>query len=71
LTVDDNGRGLASTDPALHGAGAAATGTLAGSGHGLINIERRAFNLGGSHQFGKSELGGASVQIRVPLEPSA
>jgi hypothetical protein len=36
-------------------------------GHGLINIERRARLLGGSHAFGRSLLGGASISVRVPL----
>ena len=71
LTVDDNGRGLAFADPNNAELKAGAPGSVAGSGHGLVNIERRAFNLGGSHQFGQSDLGGASVQIRVPLEPLA
>jgi two-component system, NarL family, sensor histidine kinase UhpB len=36
-------------------------------GHGLINIERRARVLGGTHSFERSELGGASICVRVPL----
>lgn len=80
LCIDDNGRGLPAAgspirqQPGLgqatraQGAAAAPAG---GTGHGLINIERRAFHLGGSHRFGTSALGGASVQIRVPLDQAA
>ena len=34
-------------------------------GHGLINIERRARKLGGSHTFGTSQWGGALVSVRA------
>ncbi len=54
LRIDDDGRGL--PDP-----------TQVAMGHGLNNIERRARNLGGQHQFGRSALGGASVKVCVPL----
>ena len=40
-------------------------------GHGLINIERRARNLGGSHSFGRSPLGGALISVRAPLRSNS
>lgn len=58
LKVEDDGRGLPQR-LSEHQAG--------DRGHGLINIERRAHNLGGSHHFGDSDLGGALVIVRLPL----
>ncbi len=56
LNVEDDGCGLA--------------GTAASTGLGLPNIERRARKLGGQHHFSTSRLGGAWVQVCVPLEPA-
>ncbi len=80
LCIEDNGRGLpAAGSPIRQQPGfeqatraqAEAAAPAGGTGHGLITIERRAFHLGGSHRFGTSALGGASVQIRVPLNQAA
>lgn len=58
MVVEDDGRGLA-REPG------------AAPGLGLANIERRARKLGGSHLFSRSDWGGLSVQVDVPLEPAA
>ena len=58
MVVEDDGRGL------VREPGAA-------PGLGLANIERRARKLGGSHLFSRSDWGGLSVQVDVPLEPDA
>lgn len=59
LAVQDNGRGW--PDPA----GASQRG------HGLLNIERRARNLQGTHRLAAGEGGGALLQLWVPLAGSA
>ena len=54
LRIADDGRGMGhvqASDP----------------GHGLINIERRARKLGGSHSFGTSHWGGALVSVRAVI----
>ncbi|NJS36434.1 MAG: histidine kinase [Brachymonas sp.] len=58
LEVHDNGKGLSAD------LGASQVGQR---GHGLLNIERRALSLGGSHCFSASPLGGACVAVRVPI----
>jgi signal transduction histidine kinase len=63
LCIEDDGRGL---PPASNGVGQA--GATSEGGHGLLNIERRALGLGGSHRFGTSRWGGALVAVEVPLE---
>lgn len=52
LCIEDDGHGLAA---------------VASPGHGLPNIERRARQLGGSHRFERSPLGGALVWVQVPM----
>ncbi len=56
LSVEDDGRGL---DPAA----------FAVHGNGLAGIERRVRMLAGRHAWLHSPLGGAGLQVRVPLEP--
>ncbi|MES2632191.1 MAG: ATP-binding protein [Pseudomonadota bacterium] len=56
VSIDDDGQGIKTTS---------------GAGLGLPGIERRARKLGGEHRFARSQLGGARVEVRVPLEPSA
>jgi two-component system, NarL family, sensor histidine kinase UhpB len=54
LRIADDGRGLAHVQ-------------ADNPGHGLMNIERRARKLGGSHSFGQSRWGGALVCVQVPI----
>jgi signal transduction histidine kinase len=56
LRIHDNGKGLSQTTVQLS------------SGHGLLNIERRAHRLGGQHRFSSSSLGGALIEVQIPLE---
>jgi len=58
LTVEDDGRGLDAAAQA--GAG----------GHGLPNIERRVRKLAGWHTFSRGALGGARLDVGVPLDPA-
>lgn len=61
LSVQDNGRGLATR-----------SGEVALAGHGLPNIERRVRQLGGSFRLAPAPGGGALLEVEVPvLEPSA
>jgi two-component system, NarL family, sensor histidine kinase UhpB len=55
LCVEDDGRGIPAQD-------------VGRRGHGLINMERRARNLGGHHEIGRSALGGARIWVLVPLD---
>jgi signal transduction histidine kinase len=55
LTIEDDGQGL----PA---------GPRPATGHGLPNIERRVRKLEGTQVFSTSALGGARLQVCVPLE---
>jgi two-component system, NarL family, sensor histidine kinase UhpB len=64
LRVHDDGRGFTPTASDS----AASTPTAQRSGHGLLNIERRSRNLGGRHHFGHSHLGGALIEVQVPLQ---
>ncbi|MFM7332562.1 MAG: sensor histidine kinase, partial [Brachymonas sp.] len=60
LRIQDDGQGLPQSPASIR------------SGHGLLNIERRAHRLGGQHRFGSSPLGGTLVEVQIPLaEPSA
>ncbi|MRD47038.1 hypothetical protein GHT07_07095 [Caenimonas koreensis DSM 17982] len=52
--IEDDGRGMA--------------GAAGGAGLGLPGIERRARQLGGKHGFGVSDMGGARVEVRIPLD---
>jgi signal transduction histidine kinase len=54
LDVDDDGQGLPASAPG-------------GKGLGLASIERRARQLGGTHQAGRSALGGTRIHVQVPL----
>jgi signal transduction histidine kinase len=60
LRVHDDGQGFHTPDPS------AATEGLR-KGHGLLNIERRTHLLGGQHRFAQSPLGGAMLEVRIPL----
>jgi signal transduction histidine kinase len=42
-----------------------------GNGHGLENMRRRVQRMGGTIRFDRSELGGARVDIRIPLDPNS
>ncbi|WP_374669385.1 sensor histidine kinase [Ramlibacter sp.] len=53
VQVEDDGRGWPNAP--------------AGNGLGLPSLERRARKLGGRHRFDRSALGGALVQVTVPL----
>ena len=53
LSVEDDGKGLPSH-------------SHSDLGHGLINIERRARKLGGSHRFDAGNWGGARISVSVP-----
>ena len=53
LSVRDDGRGLASTDP--------------GDGHGLTNLADRARHLGGAFHVEDAPGGGVALEWRVPL----
>jgi two-component system sensor histidine kinase UhpB len=55
LQIEDDGRGL---PPA---------GERPQRGHGLLNIERRARNLGGGHAFEVARPGGTLLKVWVPL----
>lgn len=68
LQIDDNGRGLPPSPPPDANAEPAAP---AATGHGLPNIERRARKLGGRHAFARSDWGGLSVRVWVPLVSEA
>ena len=54
ISVEDDGQGLPEGPPA-------------GKGLGLASIERRARQLGGTHEASRSSLGGARIQVEVPL----
>ncbi|RYY87818.1 MAG: histidine kinase, partial [Comamonadaceae bacterium] len=54
LEVEDDGRGLPAAGERPQG-------------HGLLNIERRARNLGGGHRFAGGAAGGTRLVVRVPL----
>lgn len=56
MEVEDNGRGF---DPQQ---------AAAGSGQGLINIERRVRRLGGSHRFVRVAGSGMRLSVRVPTD---
>jgi signal transduction histidine kinase len=45
------------------------TGTLPGSGHGLVGMRERALLLGGSLDAGRHPDGGFRVLARLPLGP--
>lgn len=55
LRIHDDGKGLQQTSASI------------GSGHGLLNIERRARRLGGQHRFATSPLGGTLVEVTIPF----
>ena len=58
LNVHDDGRGLPQ---------ALLSREAGNQGHGLLNIERRAHNLGGRHLFATSPMGGALISVRIPI----
>jgi signal transduction histidine kinase len=60
LRVHDDGQGLHATDHST-------SNQQASKGHGLLNIERRTHLLGGQHRFGQSSLGGAMIEVQIPL----
>lgn len=66
LDIEDDGQGL----PPMHDAVGDDAAPRA-VGMGLPNIERRARKLGGQHRFGISSLGGAWVQVTVPIDVGA
>lgn len=58
LNVHDDGRGLPQ---------ALLSREAGNQGHGLLNIERRAHNLGGRHLFATSPMGGALISVSIPI----
>ncbi|MFD1660951.1 sensor histidine kinase [Streptomyces caeni] len=63
LRIDDDGVGLPP---------AAIPEALAKTGHfGLLGMAERAASLGGSLRLCRSPLGGAGIQLRIPLRPAA
>jgi signal transduction histidine kinase len=65
LTISDDGAG--SPDEVRRSLRAAALATPSGEHRGLVNMQTRARELGGSLTFRRARLGGLQVQVDVPL----
>jgi signal transduction histidine kinase len=65
LTISDDGGG--SPDEVRRSLRAAALATPSGEHRGLVNMQTRARELGGSLTFRRARLGGLQVQVDVPV----
>ena len=75
LSVSDDGPGVAERDLArifepLYRGDAARSGSREGSGLGLSIVAASASRMGGSASAGRSDAGGLSVEVRLPLAQS-
>ena len=67
LTISDDGCG--SPEEVRRSLRAASVATPSGEHRGLVNMQARARELGGSLTFRRARLGGLQVQVDIPVEP--
>jgi signal transduction histidine kinase len=65
LTVSDDGRGR--PEEARRSLRAASLACPSGEHRGLVNMQARARDLGGTLTFRRARLGGLQVQVDVPV----